>query len=165
MVENPPFRPRPPGPTIGGRPRTCQREDPPGAVTGLFSGVYGPLAGPRLDLHALHEEAIVTLEAARRAAGHAPSGEAFEFVRFCYRRRRIGWPELYDEMCVVAARGLYQGWGAEELSAAGIGLSLFEMPRLAALASRVIAEEARPRTRESGSGREEPAPRLAPGTI
>jgi hypothetical protein len=104
------------------------------------------------------------LEAARRAAGPAPSGEAFEFVRFCYRRRRIGWPELYDEMCAVAARGLYQGWGAEELSAAGIGLSLFEMPRLAALASRVIAEEAGPRTRESGSGREGAAPRLAPGT-
>ena len=81
------------------------------------------------------------MEAARRNPGAVPAPEALEFVRFCYRRRRIGWPELYDEMCAVAGRGLFQGWGAEELAAAGIGLSLFEMPGLAALAARVIAEE------------------------
>ena len=31
-----------------------------------------------------------------------PQGEALEFVRFCHRRKRVGWPELYDEMCAVA---------------------------------------------------------------
>jgi hypothetical protein len=81
------------------------------------------------------------MEAASRAPGAAPAAEALEFVRFCYRRRRLGWPELYDEMCAVAGRGLYRGWGAEELAAVGIGLSLFEMPGLAAIAARVIAEE------------------------
>ncbi len=69
------------------------------------------------------------------------TGDAAEFVRFCYGRRRVGWPELYDEMCAVANRGLYHGWGTDELNSAGIGFSLFEMPALAALVGRVIAEE------------------------
>jgi hypothetical protein len=69
------------------------------------------------------------------------SADAVEFVRYCYRRRKVGWPELYDEMCAVANRGLYRGWGVDELSAQGIGFSLFEMPALATLVSRVIAEE------------------------
>ncbi len=37
------------------------------------------------------------------AAGDAQ--EAAEFVRFCYRRRRVSWPELYDDMCAVAHHG------------------------------------------------------------
>jgi hypothetical protein len=69
------------------------------------------------------------------------SADAAEFVRFCYRRRRVGWPELYDEMCAVAGRGLYRGWGSDELSAEGIGFSLYEMPALAILVHRIIAEE------------------------
>jgi hypothetical protein len=76
-----------------------------------------------------------------RTLDRGPSSEAVEFVRFCYRRRRIGWPELYDEMCAVAGRGLYRGWGPDELGAEGIGFSLFEMHTLASLVSRVIAEE------------------------
>jgi hypothetical protein len=76
-----------------------------------------------------------------RTPERAPSADATEFVRFCYRRRRVGWPELYDEMCAVANRGLYRGWGLDELSTAGIGFSLFEMPALAALVARVVAEE------------------------
>ena len=47
-------------------------------------------------------------------AGHRqPSTpEAEAFVRFCYQRRRVGWPELYDEMCAVATRGLFRGMGS-----------------------------------------------------
>lgn len=67
--------------------------------------------------------------------------EAEAFVRFCYQRRRVGWPELYDEMCAVATRGLYQGMGHDDLAAIGIGFSLFETPRLAQLVQRVAAEE------------------------
>jgi hypothetical protein len=67
--------------------------------------------------------------------------EAEAFVRFCYQRRRVGWPELYDEMCAVAMRGLYQGMGAEALADIGVGFSLFETPRLAQLVIRVAAEE------------------------
>ena len=69
------------------------------------------------------------------------SPEGIEFVRFCYRRRRVGWPELYDEMCAVASRGLYHGWGHAELSEHGIGFSLFETPALARVAADVAREE------------------------
>jgi hypothetical protein len=77
----------------------------------------------------------------RVASDDRMSDDAAEFVRFCYRRRKVGWPELYDEMCAVAGRGLFRGWGPDELSAEGIGFSLFEMPALAALVHRVVGEE------------------------
>ncbi len=73
------------------------------------------------------------------AACATPEAEAF--VRFCYQRRRVGWPELYDEMCLVATRGLFRGMGREALAEVGIGFSLFETPRMAQLVSRVVGEE------------------------
>ncbi len=77
----------------------------------------------------------------RTAATRDPDPEAVEFIRFCYRRRRVGWPELYDEMCAVAARGLFRGLATDDLAAHGIGFSLFDTPALAALASRIVVEE------------------------
>ena len=77
----------------------------------------------------------------RTSATGAPHPEAVEFVRFCYHRRRVGWPELYDEMCAVAGRGLFRGFSADDLGGIGVGFSLFDMPALATLASRVVAEE------------------------
>ncbi|HET9520068.1 MAG TPA: hypothetical protein VFO73_03380 [Candidatus Limnocylindrales bacterium] len=82
--------------------------------------------------------------AAERAVPKGPEcgdPEAIEFVRFCYRRRRVGWPELYDEMCAVAGRGLYRGYDADDLSTIGIGFALYQMPTLAAIVQRVVAEE------------------------
>ena len=70
-----------------------------------------------------------------------PNREAAEFVRFCRDRRRVGWPELYDEMCVVATRRLFRGYGFAELGELGIGFSLFETTRLAATVAAVIADE------------------------
>jgi len=70
--------------------------------------------------------------------------EVVEFVRFCYRRRSVAWPELYDEMCAVAARGDYRGMSYEQLERLGIGFALAALPRLAAMAARVIAEERGP---------------------
>ena len=78
---------------------------------------------------------------ARPTAVRAPSPEAIEFIRFCYRRRRLGWPELYDEMCAVAGRGLFQGLDADALAERGITFSLLEMPALAGLVASVVAEE------------------------
>ncbi len=77
----------------------------------------------------------------RSAATGAPNPDAVEFVRFCYRRRRVGWPELYDEMCAVAGRHLFRGYDADDLAGIGIGFSLFDMPALSILAGRIIAEE------------------------
>jgi hypothetical protein len=77
----------------------------------------------------------------RSAATGAPDPDALEFVRFCYHRRRVGWPELYDEMCAVAGRGLFRGFDADDLAGIGIGFSLFGMPALAVMAGRIVAEE------------------------
>src|SRR3954452_4459425 len=73
------------------------------------------------------------------ACSSTPEAEAF--VRFCYQRRRVGWPELYDEMCLVATRGLFRGMGRDALGDVGVGFSLFETPSLAALVSRIVGEE------------------------
>jgi hypothetical protein len=74
-------------------------------------------------------------------AGIDPDHEALSFVRFCYRRRAVAWPELYDEMCAVAARGDYRGLGYEQLEDLGIRFALAALPRLAEIASRVMSEE------------------------
>jgi len=87
---------------------------------------------------------------ARPAPPRATSAEAAEFVRFCYARRRVGWPELYDEMCAVAGRGLFRGWGPDELAEHGIGFGLFEMPLLAAFVSEIVAQD-RARAREAAA--------------
>ena len=77
----------------------------------------------------------------RTAGPSSPDPDAIEFVRFCYGPRRVGWPELYDEMCAVASRGLFRGLGPDDLAGLGIGFSLFDMPALAGLAAGVISEE------------------------
>jgi hypothetical protein len=82
-----------------------------------------------------------------RPADSGPSPEAAAFVRFCYHRRRAGWPELYDEMCAVASRRLYNGWGFMELADHGIGFSLFETPTLALLAREIVRDETERRAR------------------
>jgi len=74
-------------------------------------------------------------------AGPPPSPEAMEFVRFCYRRSGVTWPDLYDEMCATAARGTYHGLDYEALATFGISFALTEMPRLAAMTQRVVDEE------------------------
>jgi hypothetical protein len=76
--------------------------------------------------------------------------ECLDFVRFCYRRRQVSWPTLYDEMAAVAARGHYRGLGFAELAERGICFSLCDLPRLAALTEQVIFEE-----RDSAEPRDE----------
>ena len=81
---------------------------------------------------------------ARYAAPHGVTVDAVEFIRFCYARRRVGWPELYDEMCAVSSRGLFRGWGPDDLAENGIGFGLFEMPRLASTVREIVeADRAR----------------------
>ena len=91
--------------------------------------------------------------------------EAIDFVRFCYRRRHVGWPELYDEMCAVAGRGLYHGYCAEDLSRIVIGFALFEMPALATIVHQVVAEDQERRRLSAEAVRAryvEPEPAQAP---
>jgi hypothetical protein len=78
---------------------------------------------------------------ARSATAHVMTADAVEFIHFCYARRRVGWPELYDEMCAVASRGLFRGWGPDELAGHGIGFGLFDMPRLAVRVTEIVDED------------------------
>jgi hypothetical protein len=66
-------------------------------------------------------------------------------------------------MCAVAGRGLFRGWGSDELSAEGIGFSLFEMPQLAMLVHRVVAEEHERRARLAPAPVVRPAATMAIG--
>jgi hypothetical protein len=77
----------------------------------------------------------------RSAAARPAHPDAVEFVRFCYRRKHVGWPELYDEMCAVANRGTFRGLDVDALAGIGIGLCLSDMPGLAAIVAQVVAEE------------------------
>jgi hypothetical protein len=83
----------------------------------------------------------------RRHDDPSAADGALDFVRFCHRRRRVGWPELYDEMCHVASRGLYHGWGFAELAEHGIAFGLAEMPRLAVLVADVSRQDTERRGR------------------
>jgi hypothetical protein len=78
---------------------------------------------------------------ARPAPARSLTVEAVEFVRFCYARRGVGWPELYDEMCAVAGRGLFRGWGADDLAQHGIAFGLSEMGWMATSVSEIVSED------------------------
>ena len=79
----------------------------------------------------------------RSDANHdLPPPDVAEFIRFCHRRKQVSWPELYDEMCAVAARREFHGWDTDELARRGLTFTLFEMPRMAAWVRLVLARSA-----------------------
>ena len=92
-----------------------------------------------------------------------PPPDVVAFIRHCHRRRGANWPELYDEMCAVAARREFNGWDHEELAARGLTFSLFEMPRLAAWCRAVLAGQAEQRNTDSGRGARRPPLRAHAG--
>lgn len=92
------------------------------------------------------------------SSGQLPPPDVVSFIRFCHRRRGATWPELYDEMCGVAARREFNGWDRSELAARGLTFSLFEMPRLAGWTRAVLAGSEI--ARESDEGRGAATPRL-----
>lgn len=78
------------------------------------------------------------------ASADLPPPDVAAFIRFCHARRHVGWPELYDEMCAVAARREFNGWDREQFAARGLTLSLFEMPRLSGWVRAVLAVPVEP---------------------
>ncbi len=70
-----------------------------------------------------------------------PPPDVAAFIRYCHRRRGFTWPELYDEMCGVAARREFNGWDHAQLATLGLTFSLLEMPRLSAWVRAVLARE------------------------
>ncbi len=87
-----------------------------------------------------------------------PPPDVIAFIRYCHRRRGAAWPELYDEMCAVAARREFNGWDHDQLAARGLTFSLFEMPRLANWSRAVLAGMAE--QRETDGHRGSTTPRL-----
>ena len=71
--------------------------------------------------------------------GELPAPELVAFIRYCHARHGASWPELYDEMCGVAARREFKGWDHAQLAARGLTFSLLEMPRLAGWSRAVLA--------------------------
>ena len=49
--------------------------------------------------------------------GDLPAPDVVAFIRYCHARRGASWPELYDEMCGVAARREFNGWDHAQLAA------------------------------------------------
>jgi hypothetical protein len=89
--------------------------------------------------------------AQRVGSGDLPTPDIAAFIRYCHARRGAAWPELYDEMCAVAARREFNGWDHAELAARGLSFSLFDMPRLAGWARAILAD-ADPVEGHRGSG-------------
>ena len=65
---------------------------------------------------------------------------AIDFITFCFARRSVEWPLLYDEMCFVAGNRLFKGLGYGELKEAGLDLTLGGMGRTSRLASEVTRQ-------------------------
>lgn len=65
---------------------------------------------------------------------------AIEFITFCFARRPVDWPLLYDEMCFVAGNRLFRGLGYDELKEAGLDLTLAGMGRTSRLATEVTRQ-------------------------
>jgi len=99
--------------------------------------VSSSLAG-RWPAHVKRDQAAAESSQADTRVQH---DDALDFVRFCYRRRRVTWPALYDEMVSVAARGAFRGLGFAELADQGISFCLPELHKLATLTDRVVGEE------------------------
>jgi hypothetical protein len=47
-----------------------------------------------------------------------------DFILFCVQRQGKTWPALYDEMCWVAGRRLFQGLSYADLRTLGLSFSL-----------------------------------------
>lgn len=65
---------------------------------------------------------------------------AVDFIAFCFARRSVEWPALYDEMCFVAGNRLFKGLGYAELNEAGLDLTLAGMSRTTRLAREVTRQ-------------------------
>jgi hypothetical protein len=60
------------------------------------------------------------------------------FILFCIERRGREWPALYDEMCSVARRHLYQGLQYDELRELGLSLGLNDLGQTTSIVDEVI---------------------------
>src|SRR2546421_11383037 len=65
---------------------------------------------------------------------------AIDFISFCFSRRSVEWPLLYDEMCYVASNKIYRGLGYVELREIGLDLTLGGLIRTSRITNEVTRE-------------------------
>jgi hypothetical protein len=64
---------------------------------------------------------------------------ARDFILFCIPRCDGKWPALYDEMCWVAGRRLFNGMGYSELSGVGLSFGLQDLENTFKMVDSVLA--------------------------
>ncbi len=62
-----------------------------------------------------------------------------DFILFCLQRQGKGWPDLYDEMCLVAGQRLFRGLGYTDLRERGLSFSLANIEATIRLVDAVAA--------------------------
>ena len=82
---------------------------------------------------------VASEEGYHRVAEERIAALAIEFIAYCFRRRSVGWPQLYDEMCYVAGNRLYKGMGYDELKDAGLDFTLSGLARTSRVAAEVTS--------------------------
>ena len=95
--------------------------------------------------HRADDAQVASREGAHGVAEERIAALAVEFIAFCFQRRSVGWPQIYDEMCYVAGNRLYKGLGYDELREAGLDFTLSGLART----SRVTSEVTRSMRREA----------------
>ena len=80
---------------------------------------------------------VASREGAQPVAEERIAALAVEFIAFCFQRRSVGWPQIYDEMCYVAGNRLYKGLGYDELREAGLDFTLSGLARTSRVTSEV----------------------------
>jgi hypothetical protein len=63
------------------------------------------------------------------------------FILFCVQRCGKEWPGLYDEMCRVAGRSLYQQLGYQELGNLGLSFGLNRIDETFGIVEAVTSSE------------------------
>jgi len=61
-----------------------------------------------------------------------------DFILFCIQRQGKEWPALYDEMCWVAGRRLFNGLSYADLRKLGLSFSLTNIEKTITMVDAVL---------------------------
>jgi hypothetical protein len=64
-----------------------------------------------------------------------------DFILFCAERRCSEWPQLYDEMVMVAGQRLYHGLGYTELKQLGLSLCINSLDKTLLQVKQALAQD------------------------
>jgi len=64
-----------------------------------------------------------------------------DFILFCVKRRGKEWPDIYDEMVLVAGQRLYKNMGHSELKQLGLSLRVNSLDSTIRLVHQAVTPE------------------------